>query len=524
MSPPKIYAPNVHLFAYQLRKESDPQKDNLKELFKKGENILKEFGINQKIHIQDKPGYRVELSAQQTEDDASIFFEKWSDSPITGIAYPVRIHDTFALALNVRRPEKNEQGIKTADVDIDFFKRLHPNDCWMPNQVNASLGQTLLLTLWYTPEKTWRPFRNSREDQKKLQSLADKCLRAFIPDKLDTPPFYQSGELFGSPIFEYGIPDGLENYCHVLVWVFVTPETDTKLQEEYPNLVDIFCYRAKIIQAYKLSRYVYKVLSQSYKEIEAEIAIVESFPDDRTLDLSNLEKLKKALKRIPSLNFSYVKFIRYLDNYRLPLKINLQNYERELKLIQKKYPQEDLSFLEFFAEEKAHIFEEQIQADLDYFAKGSDLLEKALDAIRGRVEIEQAESDRNLQKTIQSVGFGIGAAGVVATSAPYWIDQNPEKINIDKPFTSTSLNTFTAVILFSFIAGLGAWGIASGWMYRKSFIAGVKGRLSGGIGNNKTQVSLPSSPGQPINTISQEPEAATNTTETKREDSARPHQ
>lgn len=112
MSTPKIYAPNVHLFAYQLRKESDPQKDNLKELFEKGENILKKFGINQKIHIQDQPGYRVELLAQQTEDDASIFFEKWSDYPITGIAYPVRIHDTFSLALNVRRPEKTNRELK----------------------------------------------------------------------------------------------------------------------------------------------------------------------------------------------------------------------------------------------------------------------------------------------------------------------------------------------------------------------------------------------------------------------------
>ncbi|MCW6053449.1 hypothetical protein K4039_26180 [Lyngbya sp. CCAP 1446/10] len=99
MSPPKIYAPNVHLFAYQLRKESGEQKDNLKKLFEQGEKILKQFGINQTIDIQDQPGYRVELAAQQTEDNASIFFEKWSDSPITGIAYPVRIHDTFALAL-----------------------------------------------------------------------------------------------------------------------------------------------------------------------------------------------------------------------------------------------------------------------------------------------------------------------------------------------------------------------------------------------------------------------------------------
>ncbi|TAF38625.1 MAG: hypothetical protein EAZ69_04275 [Oscillatoriales cyanobacterium] len=183
-----------------------------------------------------------------------------------------------------------------------------------------------------------------------------------------------------------------------LVWIFVTPETDRKLQEEYPNLVDIFCYRHKITQAYKLSRSVYKVLSNSYKEVKAEIAIVESLPDRKTLDASNLEDLKKALNRIPSLNLSYVELIRNLDNYRLPLKINLQNYERELKLLQKKYPQEDLSFLEIFADEKAHIFAEQIQADLDYFANGSDLLEKALNAIRGRVEIEQAS--RYLKRAI----------------------------------------------------------------------------------------------------------------------------
>lgn len=465
MSSPKIYAPNVHLFAYQLRKESDLQKDNLKELFEKGENILKQFGFDRTIDVQDKPGYRVELSTQQTEDDASIFFEKWSDSPITGIAYPVRIHDTFALELNVRRPEKNEQGIKTADVDIDFFKRLHPSECWMPSQVNASIGQTLLLTFWYTPEKTWQ-FWNSREDRKKLQSLADKCLRAFIPEKLEAPPLYRSGELFGSPIFEYGITDGLENYCHVLVWVFVTPETDTKLQEEYPNLVDILCYHHKIIQAYKLSRSVYKVLSHSYKEIKSKIAIVEQLPDDKTLDSSDLEELKKVLKRIPSLNFSYVELIRDLDNYRLPLKINLQNYEREIKLIQKKYPQENLNFLEKFSE-NAHIFEEQIQADLDYFAKGSDLLEKALDAIRGRVEIEQAENDRQLQTTIAVVGVGIGFAGVAATASPYWIKQDTNQKLILIPFhlqPSFGINqphNLTWSVLFSLGAGLVGVAIAA---------------------------------------------------------------
>jgi len=480
MAPTKIYAPNVHLFAYQLRKKSGDRKDNLKELFEQGENILKQFGINQTIDIQDQPGYRVELAAQQTEDNASIFFEKWSDSPITGIAYPVRIHDTFALALNVRRPEKNEQGIKTSDVDIDFFKRLHPSDCWMPSQVNASLGQTLLLTLWYTPEKTWQ-FWNSKEEKKKLKSLADRCLQAFIPDNSITPPFYRSGELFGSPIFEYGIPDGLENYCHVLVWVFVTPETDKKLQEEYLNLVDIFGYRHKIIQAYKLSRSVYKVLSNSHKEIEEKIAIVESLPDDKTLDSSNLEEVKKALKRIPRLNFSYVQLIRDLDNYRLPLKINFQNYQREIELIKKKPPQEDLSFLEKFSDENARIFEEQIQADLDYFANGSDLLEKALDAIRGRVEIEQAERDRNLQITIAVVGVGIGVAGVVSSSYTLAVDKPWAPPSFQHPLP---LHPFFGAIIISCICG-GIFGGLALLAARKLFKPS----------SNRT--SLPSSENQP---------------------------
>jgi hypothetical protein len=503
MSLSKIYAPNVYLFAYQLRKESEPQE----KLFEKGENILTEFGINQKIDIKDKPGYRVGLLAEKTEDKSSIFFEKWSDSPITGLAYPVRIHDTFALALNVRRPEKNEQRIKTTDVDIDFFERLHPSNCWMPSQVKASLGQTLLLTLWYIPEETWQ-FGNSTENQKKLKPLADECLQAFIGDKLEIPPFYRSSQLFGSPIFEYGIADGLENYCHVLVWIFITPETDTKLQEEYPNLVDIFCYHHKIIKAYTLSRSVYKVLSYEYeyKNIEKEIDIFVRLSDDQAADLSNLEELKKALKRILSLNFSYAERIKDLDNYRLPLKINLQNYQREIELLKRKYPQEDLSFFEIFVDDRANIFAEQIQADLDYFANGLDLLETALNAIRGRVEIEQAEIDRNLQKTIQAVGFGIGAAGVVATSSPYLLKQNPHEKPSDFRFPSDPLNTFMLTILLSLGAGFLTWLFVSGVMNGNSLIAGMTKRLSFRIGKKNNQAGLTSSQSQPLPLTSQQPE------------------
>ena len=66
----------------------------------------------------------------------------------------------------------------------------------------------------------------------------------------------------------------------------------------------------------------------------------------------------------------------------------------------------------------------QIQADLGYFKHGSGLLEQATEAIRAIVAIEEAYRDAKLEVTIQAVGFGLGAAGVVASSAPYFIKQD----------------------------------------------------------------------------------------------------
>jgi hypothetical protein len=105
---------------------------------------------------------------------------------------------------------------------------------------------------------------------------------------------------------------------------------------------------------------------------------------------------------------------------------------------------------------------------MSYLTVGRQLFQQMMETIRGIVEIEQAESDRNLQKTIQSVGFGIGAAGVVATSTPYWIKQEPGVIGINKPLSFSALATFILIIFLSLSAGLLTWGIASGVMNGKS--------------------------------------------------------
>ena len=64
----------------------------------------------------------------------------------------------------------------------------------------------------------------SRQENK---NLADACIDAFLQETDQQRPFFSvSGQLFGSPIFEYD--NGEENpseQCHILVWFNRHPET-----------------------------------------------------------------------------------------------------------------------------------------------------------------------------------------------------------------------------------------------------------------------------------------------------------
>lgn len=512
--PSYIYAPNIHLFAFH-RKEHHPSNStvpyNKSLLWEKCNEIFdSKFGVTKRLVIEDREGYRVDLYKDKSKEDVALQFEGKVNSPdkslsvITGVALPVRIHDTYALALNLRRPEK-ENDKETKPVPLSFLQLLNPSGCLIPQNFGSSLGQTLLLTI---EEKKWFPLKLS-PNQQELRKLADESLKEFIADEFTIPEFYQNGELFGSPIFEYGNSFESDTYCHIILWIYCKAETRDKFENNYSNFLNLFCYRNKVISAYRNSQRIKQVVYQEYIEIDPYIdKIFKEMPVSKSLNEAELNQFKKYLKDIPQKHLEYSRYIRDLNNYRLNVEHNAQNYQQELRDIKSRLPLDNFSFLESFLEQECRLFREQIQADLDYFGHGSDLLEKALNAIRGRVEIEQAERDRNLQKTIQAVGFSIGAAGIVATSAPYWIKQNPEEIVINKPFTSRSLNTFSLVLLLSFFVGLATWVIISVMMNGKNWIAGVKHWFPSKIGNKKNQASLASSPNQTVQITSgqKEPE------------------
>lgn len=464
----KVYAPNVHLFAFHLVNEEDTQL-----LWRKCQKIFTKFNIESNLNIESREGYRVDILKTTNPEDILLKLKSKitldnEQLIITGIAYPLRLHDTYILCLNLRRPEQeitsSTEEEKTQPVSLQFFQSLNPDGCFLPQNIGSSLGQTLLLTAWYTPEKTWQLW-NSTPNLQELRKLADQCLENYVDRHSPLPEFNQAGELFDSPIFEYGFPSQREGYCHVLVWIFCEPETERKFQDTYQNLINLFAYRSKIIQPYQDSRQLYQTIAQEYQNLDPYLdEIFQEMPVNKHLTEGELNQFKQYIKDISNRYRKYSKQIRYLDHYRLTIEINIKNYQRELNNIYSQFPGDNISFLETFVKEDCHLFIDQVQADLRYFKHGTELLEQALNAIRVRVEIDQADrdriqqqdkekSDRKLQIALTAIGAGIAVGGIVAGSSGLVTEDNPIYFPW-QPKASNQLHPFTWFVIISIVCGL----------------------------------------------------------------------
>ena len=394
----RVYAPNIYLFAFHLKDSNQP---NL--LWEKCNHLLSQkFGVTKTLEIEEYEGYRVDLFKDKTDDDVSLQFETTAlldeiPLPINGFALPLRIDDTYVLGLNIRLPEIDESGKKTESVPLSFIKILNPSGCLMPDYIRSSLGQTLILTVWYTEEKEWLPWKLPPNIQK-LRYLADECLREFIPEGFSSPPFNCVGELFGSPIFEYGSASSSssERYCHIIIWIYCISETSEKYVRFYSDFINLFYYRSKITTAYCESRSIYHDLLKFYKLLDSETSILinryssrENISQDERHDLYNYR-----FKELVQKNSNFYGFINDLEIYYQVVKNNINNYQRQVRNMSSRNPEDNFSFIKIFLDEDCYVFREQLQADIAYFKNGIASLEKVQNLIKTLREIEQAERNQ----------------------------------------------------------------------------------------------------------------------------------
>lgn len=113
---------------------------------------------------------------------------------------------------------------------------------------------------------------------------------------------------------------------------------------------------------------------------------------------------------------SYADYFSKLEEQHQTIKTNLANYQKRCQLIAKLYPNTPPIFSEFsdFVQTK---YLPQIEADQASLGAGLRLLENAIKAIEGVINIEQTKSERNLTTMIGAVGAGLATSGVTATIA-----------------------------------------------------------------------------------------------------------
>ncbi|PSB46801.1 hypothetical protein C7B67_19765 [filamentous cyanobacterium Phorm 6] len=454
----KISAPNVYLYAFQLHNDS---KGSNNSLWKHCDNILANFTDKtvtpHLVFPKKSHSYRNDLLP-------NVVLGFTSNPPLEGFVQPLQIQDSYAFCLNIGCPEDG-----TADnQDVDLIKEFNPNQALLINGDDNFLGQTLLITAWL-PE-------NSPDNLDSLKPLADKCRDAlFQGDSL--PPFYRSGKLFGSPIFEYGSITDIANYRHLLVWLLAEKQADKDLNTCQEEIFDLLFYRNKIIKVFQDSRKIYHELDREYRIIEKNMEVLQDqFARGTVLTPSQLLEFQEQLKQLFSKGITYTRLLRKLEDYDNTIALNLNNYTDILSKICDILgsDEEELSILNHFSRKTAPYFRSQIAGDLGYFRHGTSLIEQAIASIRGIVEIEQARNDRTnqdalrkseigekdrddrLESKIQAIGVGLAAGGIAASSGT---DKLFETVQNHQIPVVMHLHPFAFSFLLSCAIALGAASI-----------------------------------------------------------------
>ncbi|NJL63213.1 MAG: hypothetical protein HC903_17040 [Methylacidiphilales bacterium] len=487
----KVYSPKLTLYAFHLRHSLNlgpaTTVPNADDIWHKFQQIGNKLNIQELQHLLEiikneysqKSIVRGEILSSRfleftpIEDNNKLF--------LTGELMPLQIHDTYAVDLTYRYAQQN--------VPISQLQGLNPDNCLLPSNIDASLGQTLVL--FAKPEDDFTEQRdgtvlNSKEQQQ--QAFADACVTTLISEikvqELKVSCQYQ-GELLGSPFFEYNNDaDCPKNQCHIIIW-FNSDRRTEELEEKgdyYNHLIDLLSCRWKIIYSHNEAIKCNQKARQLYSELEK---YKEQFKGCRYKSIeTQLAEYSLWLKEIPEIAFMYADYVRNLESQRNTIATNSKNYSLYLKNLEKIILESDeIASWWFFLNLSENTYVEQINTELDYLITGQKFFDQMINTIRGIVEIEQAELDRttqnllrqkeetdktrndNLQKAIAILGFGLGAAQIGVSTAPYVIPQQQPPTPIQLPFTTSQPHPFVSSVLLSLIFGIAGafvgWGLSS---------------------------------------------------------------
>jgi hypothetical protein len=161
--------------------------------------------------------------------------------------------------------------------------------------------------------------------------------------------------------------------------------------------------------------------------------------------------------------------VRYLQEDRNTIDSNAENYGEALTRIRGLcIPGDNLDFWQRFLDLAEDKYQRQIEIDLNYLIASQNLFQQSISTVRGMVEIEQVEldreqmelykqqedrekkGDRQLENIIFFVGTAIGGGQIFSAAYPLIKDKPIQW----QPDFSLPLHPFAATIFWSLLFGL----------------------------------------------------------------------
>jgi hypothetical protein len=344
---------------------------------------------------------------------------------VTGGIYPALIHDTYTIDLT-RCYDRSTMPI------AELGKQLNPKGCLSPSQIQASIGQTLILF--------GRPV-NWSDDGAEFAQSAQNCAAALVQDASDPPKLHLSGrgKLLGGSIFEFESehPDPTQRY-HLIVWLDDHPQT-ANLEasgEYYFPILQLLLSRSKIQWSAYQADFAYAAARKSYAKLEQMIlafkdiktkqdqtfhqilqqdprvenspqlrqsiasfdglqnrieTLVKQYPNDTRsigilapylsqLRAERLEKLENWLLAIPLEILQYSQRTLELQDQITTIDINTKNFAAELNRLNEVAlkDSDDLTFWDQFVRRDCQLHQQQAKFNLEYLDTGHYSIKRSI--------------------------------------------------------------------------------------------------------------------------------------------------
>ena len=344
------------------------------------------------------------------------------------------LNDTYCVDITLKPEGEN------VEIEVEQLSAFQPQV--FLNQITADLGKVLTIdgeqNSWITPKL--------EEAEKWANALCALC-----EDKSFNPQFIDQLELFNCPCFLFEARD-----LTIIISLAKPKQLDLeKANDNYESLRDLFWCQKKIVATYSKAKQSYQKARELYSKLEKNVPefykISDETPEQR---LNRLDTLDTMVQKIPQDLLYYNCCLRDLKTHYTTIKTNSDNFKTCLSSLLE--AGNKLDVWSRLAEKTYPLYLRQIETYLEYLEPGKDLFSDLINTIRARTEIEQAKSNQDLQDHIQSIGVGIAAGAIIASTsglmtAPW---SPPTRDNWMKSFP---LPPFIIALLFSAFCSWGAW-------------------------------------------------------------------